>query len=162
MRVGLGCDIHPFDPASKLFLGGVFFPGCQGLKGHSDADVVLHAVCDALLGAAGMGDIGEHFPDTDMAYKNKESVFFLENVVALLRDAAFTIGNIDITVLAEQPKLNPRKQEMKRKIASLCSIPEDCVNIKATTTEKLGAIGRSEGIAAYAVAAIVPAGSDNG
>ncbi|MDX9702738.1 MAG: 2-C-methyl-D-erythritol 2,4-cyclodiphosphate synthase [Candidatus Auribacterota bacterium] len=162
MRVGMGCDIHPFDPSSKLFLGGVFFPSCSGLKGHSDADVVLHAVCDAILGAAGLGDIGEHFPDTDAAYKGKESIFFLEKVIQLVRQKGFYVGNIDITILAEIPKISPRKQEMRNIIASVCEIDPDRVNIKATTTEKLGAIGRSEGIATYAVATLESLRSDNG
>ncbi len=162
MRVGFGCDIHPFDPETKLFLGGVFFPNCAGLKGHSDADVVLHAVCDAILGAVGLGDIGEHFPDTDAAYKGKESIFFLEKVMQLVRQKDFSIGNIDITILAEEPKINPRKQEMRAMIAEKCMIETELVNIKATTTEKLGAIGRSEGIAAYAVATLQSTRSSNG
>ncbi len=158
MRVGFGCDIHPFDVRKPLFLGGVFFPSCCGLKGHSDADVVLHAVCDAILGAASLGDIGEHFPDTDEKYKNIQSVKLLESVLSKIRSKNYEIENIDITVIAEKPKINPQKENMRKIIADSCKITNDQVNIKATTAEKLGFVGREEGIVAYAVATIKCAG----
>lgn len=160
MRVGFGCDIHPFDPEKPLYLGGVFFPSEPGLKGHSDADVILHAVCDALLGAAGLGDIGEHFPDSDQAYKGRRSTFFLEKVIALLEKNRYKVGNIDIMILAEKPKIAIHKNAMKSIIAGVCNISETQVNIKATTTEKLGFVGREEGIVAYSVATIKTTGEE--
>lgn len=154
MRIGFGCDVHPFDEKKDLYLGGVKIPNSPGLKGHSDADVLLHAVCDALLGAAGLGDIGEHFPDTDMQYKNKASVFFLKSIMNILKKNNFKIGNLDIMLLAEKPKILPYKPEMKSIIAGICEVGENCVNIKASTTERLGFVGRGEGITAYAIALI--------
>jgi len=158
MRIGFGCDIHPFDETKPLFLGGVFFPSCCGLKGHSDADVILHAVCDALLGAASLGDIGEHFPDTDARYKGIDSTKLLEAVILKIEDRNYNVENIDITVIAEKPKITPQKENMKTIIAGVCKITKDQVNLKATTSEKLGFVGRGEGIVAYAVAALKPAG----
>ena len=156
MRVGFGCDIHPFDPDKPLYLGGVFFPACPGLRAHSDGDVILHAICDALLGAAALGDIGEHFPDTDSAYKNIQSIELLKRVVILLDKAQYRIGNIDIMVLAEKPKINTQKQNIRLAIARTCDIDIQQINLKATTAEKLGFVGREEGIVAYAVALIEP------
>jgi 2-C-methyl-D-erythritol 2,4-cyclodiphosphate synthase len=137
-----------------LYLGGIFFPSQPGLKGHSDADVVLHAVCDSLLGAAGLGDIGEHFPDTDKAYKEMQSSFFLKKVVELLADNGYMVGNIDVMVLAEKPKINPHKPKMREIIARICGVEQRQISLKATTTERLGFVGREEGIAAYCVALI--------
>ncbi|RJP56284.1 MAG: 2-C-methyl-D-erythritol 2,4-cyclodiphosphate synthase [Candidatus Auribacter fodinae] len=154
MRVGFGCDIHPFDETKKLYLGGVYIPGAIGLKGHSDADVVLHAVCDSLLGAAALGDIGEHFPDTNAVYKDRRSTFFLETVVNLLHDKGFMVNNIDIMILAEKPKVNAYKQEMREIVAQLCHITPSCIGVKATTAEQMGFVGRGEGIVAYAVSTI--------
>ena len=154
MRIGFGCDVHPFDEEKKLYLGGVNIPNSPGLNGHSDADVLLHAVCDALLGAAGLGDIGEHFPDTDMQYKNKESVFFLKSVVDILKTKCYQIGNIDIMLLAEKPKILSYKPKMRSIIADVCEVDTNCINIKASTAERLGFVGRGEGILAYAVALI--------
>ncbi|MCB1195468.1 2-C-methyl-D-erythritol 2,4-cyclodiphosphate synthase [bacterium] len=152
MRVGFGCDIHPFDANKPLFLGGVFFPSCPGLRAHSDGDVVIHAVCDALLGAAGLGDIGERFPDSDSKYKNIKSVELLNETAAVIHNAGYVIENIDIMVLAEKPKINPEKKNMSMVISRACGIDLNQVNLKATTAEKLGFVGREEGITAYAVA----------
>ncbi len=160
IRVGFGCDVHPFDKTKPLFLGGVFFPSAVGLKGHSDADVVLHALCDSLLGAAAMGDIGEHFPDTDMVYKGKESSFFLDRVVALLKTEGFSIGNIDITILAEKPKILKHRKNIRNSIAEICGVDLNQVSVKATTTERLGFVGREEGIMACAVSTINSGGSN--
>ena len=154
MRIGFGCDVHPFDNEKKLYLGGVHIPDSPGLKGHSDADVLLHAVCDALLGAVGLGDIGEHFPDTDMQYKNKESVFFLKSVMNSLKNNNYRVGNIDIMLLAEKPKILSYKPEMRSIIADICEVDENRINIKASTAERLGFVGRGEGILAYAVALV--------
>ncbi len=160
IRVGFGCDVHPFDETKPLFLGGVFFPSSVGLKGHSDADVVLHALCDSLLGAVAMGDIGEHFPDTDARYKNKESSFFLQKVVQLLRNDGFSIVNIDITILAEKPKIMEQKKNIRVSISKICDIDLNQVSVKATTTEKLGFVGREEGIMACAVSTITSGGGN--
>ncbi|MBF0533038.1 MAG: 2-C-methyl-D-erythritol 2,4-cyclodiphosphate synthase [Candidatus Omnitrophica bacterium] len=150
-KIGLGFDIHRFASGRKLVLGGVEIPFHLGLDGHSDADVILHAVCDALLGALGAGDIGEHFPNTDERYRGVSSLTLLDTAAQRVADQGFRVGNLDITVLAEQPHLKEYKQQMRARIASRLSIAEPQVNIKATTMESLGAIGRSEGIAAQAV-----------
>lgn len=149
-KTGIGYDIHQLARGRKLFLGGVEIPHSVGLDGHSDADVVLHAICDALLGALGQGDIGEHFPNTDKKYHNIESLKLLENVYRLVSQADYVIENVDTVILAEEPKIKSYKPLMKARIAKTLKIDEACVNIKATTTEGLGAIGRKEGIAAYA------------
>lgn len=149
-RTGIGYDIHQLARGRKLFLGGVEIPHSAGLDGHSDADVVLHAICDALLGALGQGDIGEHFPDTDKKYRNIESFKLLKIVCRLVSQADYVIENVDTVILAQEPKIKSYKPLMKTRIAKTLKIDEDCVNIKATTTEGLGAIGRKEGIAAYA------------
>jgi 2-C-methyl-D-erythritol 2,4-cyclodiphosphate synthase len=135
----------------KCIIGGVDIPFEKGLDGHSDADVLLHAICDALLGAAALGDIGKHFPPTDMRYKGIDSRRLLQHVVALLRDKGFTVGNIDATVICEAPKLSPHTTQMSINIAADCNVDVSHINVKATTTERLGFTGRGEGIAAEAV-----------
>jgi 2-C-methyl-D-erythritol 4-phosphate cytidylyltransferase/2-C-methyl-D-erythritol 2,4-cyclodiphosphate synthase len=155
MRIGYGYDVHPLVPGRRLFLGGVEFEGApRGLEGHSDADVLLHAVCDALLGAAGMGDIGQLFPNTDPAHKDRPSTEFLREVARRLQREGFRVANLDATVLAEAPKIGPRAGAMKRAIAEVLGIPPEQVGIKATTGEGLGFVGRGEGIAAHAAALI--------
>lgn len=151
LRIGHGYDAHRLAPGRRLVLGGVTIPCEQGLLGHSDADVVVHAVCDALLGAMALGDIGRHFPDHDPAYRDLDSRVLLGKVVALLREQKRVAVNLDITVLAEAPKLAPWLPEMRSKLAADLGIAQDCVNIKASTTEGMGAIGRGEGIAAHAL-----------
>ncbi|MDR3687931.1 MAG: 2-C-methyl-D-erythritol 4-phosphate cytidylyltransferase [Fimbriimonas sp.] len=155
-RTGIGYDIHPFsdDPARDLFLGGIHFPDHRGLEGHSDADVLLHAACDALLGAAGLGDIGEHFPNTDPEWKGCRSTVFLAKCAELVRVAGWSIVNLDVTVIAETPKIMERAPEIRSVIASGLKIDDSRVSVKATTNERLGAIGRGEGIAAMAIATI--------
>jgi 2-C-methyl-D-erythritol 2,4-cyclodiphosphate synthase len=154
-RVGFGYDIHPLVAGRPLFLGGVEIPYVKGLLGHSDADALLHAICDALLGAAGLGDIGEHFPDTDPQYEGIESSRLLESVAGLIKARGFSIGNIDSVVIAQQPKLIPFKKQMRDKIAATLQIKEDAVSVKAKTNEGLDALGREEAIAAYAVVTVV-------
>ena len=154
-RVGFGYDVHPFAEGRKLMLGGVEFDGeTRGLAGHSDADALLHAVCDALLGAAGLGDIGKHFPPSDPAHKDRPSLEFLREVRGLLEEAGYRVGNIDVTVLAESPKIGPRAAEMKAAIAGVLEITPENIGIKATTSEGMGFIGRGEGIAVHAAALI--------
>lgn len=151
-KIGHGYDVHKLVENRKLILGGVEIPNQNiGLLGHSDADVLLHAVCDALLGAAALGDIGKHFPDTDEKYKNADSRILLKSVCLLLKKNGYQIGNIDTTVLAQAPKLAPYIEAMRRNIAACCEISVSCVNIKATTEEGLGFTGAKEGIAAHAV-----------
>jgi 2-C-methyl-D-erythritol 2,4-cyclodiphosphate synthase len=154
MRVGLGYDIHQLVPGRPLILGGIQIPFDRGLLGHSDADVILHAIGDALLGAAGLGDIGEYFPDNDPQYKNISSGVLLSRIQAILHQNGFRIGNLDITLIAQLPKINPYKDKIRDKISKLLSLPMDVINLKATTHEKLGAIGRELGIAAMCVALI--------
>ncbi len=151
MRVGMGYDVHKLAEGRPLILGGIEIPYQKGLLGHSDADVLLHAVMDALLGAASLGDIGRHFPDTDPRYKDISSLILLERVNGLLEEASFAIENIDATVVAQQPKLSPFIESMKQKIAETLGLDPSRVNVKATTEEHLGFTGREEGIAAYAV-----------
>ena len=151
MRIGMGYDVHRLQEGCKLIMGGVEIPYEKGLLGHSDADVLVHAVMDALLGAAALGDIGKHFPDTDPAYKGISSILLLQKVGELLEEHCFLIENIDATILAQRPKLRPYIDEMRRNIASACNLDLDCVSIKATTEEGLGFTGRGEGIAAHAV-----------
>ena len=152
MKIGIGYDIHKFSENRKLILGGIEIPFEKGLLGHSDADVLTHSICDALLGAAGLGDIGEHFPDSDPKFKNINSLSLLENVNDLLKSAKYSIANIDTTLFAEKPKLTTYKDAMKKKIAETLKIDKNKINIKATTFEGLGAIGKEEGIAAQAIA----------
>lgn len=154
MRIGHGYDVHRFIKGRPLFLGGVEIPFEKGLDGHSDADVLLHALCDAILGAAGMGDIGMHFPDTDTVYKNIYSLELLKETWKIVRPHYSSIINIDTTIFAQEPKILPYADKMKDKIASALSIFPNQVNIKATTTEGLGFIGRKEGIAAMCVVLI--------
>jgi 2-C-methyl-D-erythritol 2,4-cyclodiphosphate synthase len=153
-RVGIGYDILPFAAGRRMVLCGVEFPGETGLAGHSDADAALHAVTDALLGAAGLGDIGEHFPPTDERWRDADSGDLLRAVVEQLRPR-FSIGNVDLTIVGERPKVGPRRQEMRERLAQLLEIAPERVNVKATTNEQLGAIGRGEGLAALAVALLV-------
>jgi 2-C-methyl-D-erythritol 2,4-cyclodiphosphate synthase len=152
MRIGIGYDIHRFDPARALVLGGVKFDGEPGLAGHSDADVLLHAIIDALLGAAGMGDIGTHFPPGDPEWEDANSTALLEQTAGMLVVRQFAVDYIDSTVIAEKPKIASRAAEMRRVIARAVGIQPERVNVKATTNEGLGDIGRGEGIAAMAVA----------
>ena len=154
IRVGFGFDVHQLVEGRELWLGGILLEHTKGLLGHSDADVLLHAVCDALLGAANMRDIGYHFPDTAGEYKDIDSKILLFDTMELLRDAGYTLGNIDATVAAERPKLNPHIPEMKRVMADVLQVDVEDISIKATTTEKLGFTGRQEGIAAYATVLI--------
>ena len=155
MKIGIGYDIHRLVPEKKLILGGVAIDFDRGLEGHSDADVLVHAVCDALLGAAGAGDIGDHFPDTDPALRGIDSLVLLTETTAILRQLGLGIANIDATVFAEAPKLSSQKKEMAANIARAAGILPGQVNVKATTTEGLGPIGRGEGIGAMAVALLV-------
>ena len=157
MRIGHGFDVHRLVRGRKCMIGGVHVPFDLGLDGHSDADVLLHAICDALLGAAGLGDIGKHFPPSDDRYKGIDSRKLLQHVATLLKDKGFKVGNIDATVICELPKLSPHTAQMCANIAADCGIEVDLVNVKATTTEKLGFTGRGEGIAAEAVCLIVHA-----
>jgi len=154
VRVGQGFDFHPFSSERILFLGGVEIPGSPGLEGHSDADAVLHAVTDALLGAAGLEDIGSHFPDHDPKYRGISSLTLLEEACVLIRKKGFRVGNIDIIVLAEKPRIQPYVPLMRERIASATGIAADEVGVKATTMEGRGVIGRGEGIAAVAVALV--------
>lgn len=154
MRVGMGHDVHKLVSDRDLVLGGVKIPFDLGLLGHSDADVLVHAICDALLGAAGLGDIGQHFPDSDPEFKDIYSIKLLERVHKKLIAQGFSVVNIDATVFAEKPKLSPYRIEMQNTIAHTLKLYPDCVNIKATTTEGLGLIGQGEGMAAMAVALI--------
>ena len=151
MRVGMGYDVHRLTEGRDLILGGVKIDWEKGLLGHSDADVLIHAVMDALLGAAALGDIGKHFPDTDPAYKGISSILLLEHVTKLLREHHYEIGNIDATIIAQKPKMAPHIPQMKENIAKALHMEPDCLNIKATTEEKLGFTGREEGIASQAV-----------
>lgn len=151
MRIGHGYDVHRFAEGRKLILGGVEIPAGKGLLGHSDADVLTHAVMDALLGAAALGDIGAHFPDNDLAYAGADSMKLLAKVCALLAEKNMRVGNIDATIIAQAPKLQPYVNEMRNNIAGVCGVPEDSVSVKATTEEGLGFTGNGEGIAAHAV-----------
>ncbi len=152
LRIGHGYDVHRLTAGRGLVLGGVRVPYELGLLGHSDADVLSHAVMDALLGAAGLGDIGRHFPDTDERYRGASSLLLLVQVRRLLADAGWRAGNIDATIIAQRPKLAPHIEEMRQNLAGALEIPPACVNVKATTEEGLGFSGRGEGIAAHAVA----------
>ena len=154
IRIGHGFDVHPLVAGRKCVMGGVDIPFGKGLDGHSDADVLLHAICDALLGAAALGDIGQHFPPSDSRYQGIDSRQLLRHVVSLLQAKGYAITNIDSTVMCELPKLSPYTQQMRSHIAQDCQVSIDAVNVKATTTEKLGFTGRGEGIAAEAVCLI--------
>jgi 2-C-methyl-D-erythritol 2,4-cyclodiphosphate synthase len=152
MRIGIGYDVHKLVVGRQLVLGGVVIPFEKGLLGHSDADVLVHAVCDALLGAAAMGDIGSHFPDTDPKFKNISSLKLLAETNAMVRYGGFTIGNIDTIIFAEAPKIGPYRNMMQENLADTVEVDPGCINIKATTTEGLGIIGQGEGIGAMSVA----------
>lgn len=154
-RIGSGYDVHKLVEGRKLILCGVEVPYELGLLGHSDADVALHALMDALLGAAAMGDIGKHFPDTDMRFKGADSVKLTEHVLQLLKERGWSVNNVDVTIIAQRPKLASFIPAMRSRVAQVLEISEDCVNVKATTTEKLGFTGRGEGIAAEAVASLI-------
>jgi 2-C-methyl-D-erythritol 2,4-cyclodiphosphate synthase len=151
MRIGSGFDVHAFGPGDFLMLGGVRVPHTHGVIAHSDGDVVLHALCDALLGAAALGDIGQHFPDTSARWKGMDSSRFVRTIVEKVRAQQLRVGNADITLLAQAPKIGPVRQAMKLRIASLLDVTPQQVNVKATTTERLGFLGRAEGIAAQAI-----------
>lgn len=162
IRVGQGYDVHKFAEGRELWLCGVKFDHALGLLGHSDADVAIHALCDALLGAAAFGDIGKHFPDTDPRYKGIRSTLLLEHVCALLRREGWEPGNADVTICAERPKMAPKIPEMRQTLADVMGIAADRVSVKATTTEGLGFTGRKEGISAMAVVLIYAAGTEGG
>jgi 2-C-methyl-D-erythritol 2,4-cyclodiphosphate synthase len=154
MRIGIGYDVHRLVEGRKLILGGVTIPFEKGLLGHSDADVLIHAVCDALLGAAGLGDIGLHFPDTDPQLKDISSIQILSKTVAMLNLKGFKVINLDSTIMAESPKISPFREKMIENIARTIEIEPECVNVKATTLETLGMMGKGEGIAALCIALI--------
>ncbi|HSL88452.1 MAG TPA: 2-C-methyl-D-erythritol 2,4-cyclodiphosphate synthase [Ignavibacteriaceae bacterium] len=149
-RTGIGFDVHAFQEGRKLFLGGVEIPFEKGLAGHSDADVLLHAICDAMLGALALGDIGIHFPNTDPKYKDSDSKVLLSEVYKLISEKDFKVGNIDSFLAIEAPKISPYANKMRETISSILNISTDQISIKATTTEKLGFIGRGEGVSAFA------------
>ena len=153
-RIGFGYDMHRLKEGRPLWMGGILLEHSMGLDGHSDADVLIHAICDALLGAANLRDIGYHFPDTSAAFKDADSKELLKETIALLHKEGYCVGNIDATVCAEQPKLNPSIPAMQVKLSELMGITPNAVSIKATTSEKMGFVGREEGITAYAVALI--------
>ena len=153
-RFGMGYDVHRLVEGRKLILGGVEIPWEKGLLGHSDADVLLHAIADALLGAAALGDIGKHFPDTDEKFAGADSRKLLAEVVRLVREKGYRVGNVDATIVAQAPKLAPHIEEMAQNIAKVLGVERDCVNVKATTEERLGFTGSGEGMSAYAVAGI--------
>ncbi len=155
IRVGIGYDVHSFALNRPLVLGGMEIPHSRGLAGHSDADVLVHAVCDALLGALGAGDLGVHFPDSDPAYKGASSLFLLGQVVHLVQKEGYAIQNVDTVIVADEPKLGPYKAEMRSNLAKILSLPEAGVNIKATSQEGLGFVGRREGISAQAICSLV-------
>ncbi len=148
IKIGSGYDVHRLVPGRKLIIGGVDIDFNRGLLGHSDADVLIHAVCDAILGAAGLGDIGEHFPDTDSEYKGISSMILLEKCGALMKEQGLQISNMDCIVFAQVPKMSPHKKKMEKKIAGALKIHSSLVNVKATTTERLGFVGKEQGIAA--------------
>lgn len=154
MRFGLGYDVHKLVPNRKLIIGGVEIPHHLGLKGHSDADVLLHAIKDALLGAVAAGDIGKHFPDTDPQYKGASSLVLLRRVGEIIQERGYRVNNIDSTIVAQNPKMAPYIEQMVENISQTLGIKQDCVNVKATTTEGLGFTGNGEGIAAHAIASV--------
>jgi len=155
LRTGVGFDIHAFAEGKKLILGGIEIENEKGLAGHSDADAVLHAITDALLGSIALGDIGTHFPDDDPRYKNADSTIFLKKAHELLRNKGYYINNIDTVIMLQQPKISPYTHKMRERISKLLDIGADRISIKATTTEKLGFVGREEGISVMAVATVV-------
>ncbi|WP_277057200.1 2-C-methyl-D-erythritol 2,4-cyclodiphosphate synthase [Trichlorobacter lovleyi] len=156
MRIGHGYDVHRLVEDRKLIMGGVDIPWEKGLLGHSDADVLLHAIADALLGALAMGDIGKHFPDTDPVFKGADSMKLLEHVVGLIRTQGYAVGNLDATIIAQRPKMAPHIQAMRENVARACGVEVDRINVKATTEEGLGFTGTGEGISAHAVVLLIP------
>ena len=154
MRVGSGIDVHAFGPGDSVVLGGVRIPHTRGIVAHSDGDVLLHALVDALLGAAGLGDIGEHFPDSDPRWRNADSARFVKAAVEMLKLRSLCIVNVDLTLLAQQPRLAPWREQIRHSVATMLGIPLGDVNLKATTTEHLGFLGRDEGLAAMATVLI--------
>jgi 2-C-methyl-D-erythritol 2,4-cyclodiphosphate synthase len=159
MRVGLGYDVHKFEKGRKLILGGVEIPHDKGLAGHSDADVLIHALIDAILGAAGLGDIGEHFPDTEIAYKDIDSSLLLKKVLAIIENK-FRVNNVDCIIVAQRPKLSPYKEQIRIKLSELLKIEKERINVKAKTEEGLGFTGRQEGIKAYVIVSLEELGVD--
>ncbi len=155
MRIGIGYDIHRLVDEKKLFLGGVEIPYIKGLISHTDGDVVIHAIADAILGALALGDIGQHFPDSDPSYKNMPSSNILQRIASILSEKNYTIGNIDTAIIAEEPKIYPFKDKMVDNIANLLGVDSSKINVKATTNEGVGSVGRGDAIAAYAVATLV-------
>jgi 2-C-methyl-D-erythritol 2,4-cyclodiphosphate synthase len=158
IRIGMGFDVHELEDGREFWLGGIKLPSTRGATGHSDADVLIHAICDALLGAANLRDIGFHFSNKDPRWAGMDSKFFLKEVTRLLTEKKWNVGNVDCTICLENPKINPHVVEMKKVLAPLMNITEDDVSIKATTNEKLGYVGREEGVCAYAVALIYKPG----
>lgn len=157
MRIGSGFDVHAFGPGDHVMLGGVRVAHTQGVLAHSDGDVLLHALCDALLGAAGLGDIGQHFPDSDPRWRGAASARFVSAAISLIAARGYVVGNADLTLLAEAPRIGPHRDAIRRSIAELLRVEIDAVNVKATTTEKLGFTGRGEGLAAMASVLLVAA-----
>lgn len=155
MRIGHGFDVHAFDKGSFVTLGGVQIPHTHGLKAHSDGDVALHALADALLGAAALGDIGQHFPDTDDQWKGADSRMLLRHVVSLIAEKGYQVGNADVTIIAQAPKMAPHILAMRENIAADLNVGLEDVNVKATTTEKLGYVGRKEGISVHSVCLLI-------
>ncbi len=155
LRIGQGVDVHPFKEGRPLVLGGVTIPHDRGLDGHSDADAVIHALCDALLGTLALGDIGHHFPPSDPRYKGKDSRFFLREVAALVRGKGYRPHQVDITILAERPRISPHIPAMTAELSRLLEVGAEDVSIKATTTERMGFTGREEGIAVWAIASVL-------
>ena len=155
MLIGLGYDIHQLKEGRKLILGGIKIPYSKGLLGHSDGDVVTHSVCDAILGAMGEEDIGEHFPDTDPQYKDIYSLKLLEKVTEIMKAKNLKVNNLDLTIIAQEPKISPHREEMKKKINSILQIPENRINIKATSPEGLDALGKGEGIACISIVSLI-------
>ncbi len=155
MRIGFGFDVHQLQEGRDFWLGGIKIPAEKGILGHSDADVLLHAICDAILGSLALGDIGKHFPDTDKSFKGIDSKILLAKVIELITAKGYKIGNIDTTVVCQKPKIMPYADEMRACIAQICNIGLDDISIKATTNETMGFIGREEGIVAYAVALLI-------
>lgn len=155
IRIGQGFDVHEFGEGRPLIIGGITIPYDRGLTGHSDADVLLHTITDAALGAIGEGDIGRHFPDTDVAFKDADSAVLLEEIWALVEDRGYKLGNIDCTIMAQKPKMAPYIEEIRARVAQLLHADVTQVNVKATTTEKLGFVGREEGIASMATILLI-------
>ncbi len=155
MRIGFGFDVHQLVEGRELWLGGVNIPSAKGALGHSDADVLLHAICDAILGALALGDIGKHFPDTDNSFKGIDSKILLQKVITLIDAKGYKVGNIDSSLCVEKPKVMPYAAQMCSTIASICGVDIDDVSVKATTNEKMGFIGREEGLVAYAIVLLI-------